>query len=236
MRESMEQKIYRNELKYQCSEQQMRMMEVRIRHLCHPDSHAGENGIYTVRSVYFDDYLDSCYFENEDGVNHRKKFRIRLYDGNTDLIFLECKEKINGLGHKHVCRISERQCREIINGSFKLPDNAEPVLNMFFVNYRTRLYRPKVVVEYERAPFVYKVGNVRVTFDRNIAATSRVNNFLNPNIQARPVMPEGIHLLEVKYDEVLPDYIYDELQLRNLRQTAYSKYYTARRLTKEFCI
>lgn len=232
----MEQIVYRNELKYQCSEQQMRMLEIRIKHVCRPDPHAGEGGRYAVRSVYFDDHCDSCYFENEDGVDQRKKYRIRLYDGNTGLIMLECKEKNNGLGHKSACRISEKQCREIISGKFALSDNMEPVLHKFFLHYRTKLYRPKVVVEYERTPFVYRAGNVRITFDRNIAATAHVDEFLNPRIHARPVMPTGMHLLEVKYDGLLPDHIYNELQLKDLWRTAYSKYYVARRFTKEFCI
>lgn len=232
----MEQIVYRNELKYQCSEQQMRMLEIRIKHLCHPDPHAGENGRYTVRSVYFDDYCDSCYYENEDGTDYREKFRIRIYDGRSDLITLECKEKISGLGHKSACRISAGQCREILDGSFRAPENADPVLLKFFLHYRTRLYRPKVVVEYERTPFVYPTGNVRITFDRNIAATAHVGDFLNPRICARPVMPAGMHLLEVKYDSLLPDYIYNELQLEDLQRTAYSKYYTSRRFTGEFCI
>lgn len=232
----MEQIVYRNELKYQCCEQQMRILEMRIKHLCHPDPHAGEEGKYTVRSVYFDDYEDSCYYENEDGVDRREKFRIRIYDGKTGLITLECKEKRNGLGHKSACRISEEQCREILGGSFGMPENADPVLRKFFLQYRTRMYRPKVVVEYERTPFVYPAGNVRITFDRNIAATAHVGDFLNPRIWARPVMPAGMHLLEVKFDELLPDHIYRMLQLRDLQRTAYSKYYTSRRCTKGFCV
>lgn len=214
----------------------MRMLEIRIKHLCLPDSHAGDNGRYIVRSVYFDDYCDSCYYENEDGVDYRKKFRIRLYDGDTGLIMLECKEKINNLGHKSACRISEKQCREMIGGNFGMPENADPVLRKFFLHYRAKLYRPKVVVEYERTPYIYRTGNVRITFDRNIAATAHVAGFLNPRICARPVMPAGMHLLEVKYDELLPDHIYNELQLRNLQQTAFSKYYTARRFTRDFCV
>lgn len=227
---------YRNELKYMCTEQQLRLLEVRIKHICIPDPHAGADGRYTVRSVYFDDYLNSCYYENEDGVNRREKFRIRLYDGGTDTIFLECKQKINGKNHKYACRLTEEECNAILQESFTLPADADPVLNKFFLMYRTRLYRPKVIVEYERTPFVYRTGNVRITFDRNISATSHVQDFLNPQIHTRPTMPSGTQLLEVKYDDFLPDYIYRELQLENLRQTAHSKYYTARRFTRDFSV
>lgn len=225
---------YRNELKYLCSEQQLKLLEMRIRHLCTPDVHADAGGCYTVRSVYFDDYQDTCYYENEDGVNHREKFRIRLYDGSPEVITLECKQKINGRNHKFACRLTEEECRAILQGTFNLPADADPVLNKFFLLYRTRLYRPKVIVEYKRTPFLYRTGNVRITFDRNISATSRVQDFLESTLHARPMMPVGTHLLEIKYDELLPDYIYRQLQMDNLRQTANSKYCTARRFTKDF--
>ncbi len=228
--------IYRNELKYHCTEQQLCLLEMRIRRLCPPDPNAGQDGRYTVRSVYFDDYQDSCYYENEDGTDRREKFRIRIYNGSAGLIMLECKQKINGKNHKYTCRISREQCNAILQGRFALPGKAEPLLNKFFLLYRTRLYRPKVVVEYERTPFLYRAGNVRITFDRGIAASSRVQDFLKPRIYTRPLMPGGMQLLEVKYDGFLPDYIYNELQLGNLSQSSYSKYYTARRFTEDYCI
>ena len=63
---------YRNELKYLCSEQELGLLRARIRHICTPDPHAGASGRYTVRSVYFDDYADTCYYENEDGTDCRE--------------------------------------------------------------------------------------------------------------------------------------------------------------------
>ena len=224
---------YRNEIKYRCSEQELCLIEHRIRHLCRPDPHAGDNGRYTVRSVYFDDYQDSCYYENEAGVNLREKFRIRIYNGSTDNITLECKQKQNGKNHKLSCRLTVEQCRSILEGSFRLNADSPPLLQQFFLLYRTRLYRAKVIVEYERVPYIYETGNVRITLDRNISATSKVQDFLQNRLFTRPVMPVGMHLLEVKYDELLPNYLYNELQVDNLHQTAYSKYYVCRKFTKD---
>lgn len=229
---------FRNELKYLCSDSQLKLLEMRVKHLLSPDPHAGADGRYTVRSVYFDDYQDSCYYENEDGSNNRQKFRIRLYNSDTGRLTLECKQKQNGRNHKAICSITRKQCEDILGGTFSLsaPGQADPLLDQFFLLYRTRLYRPKVIVEYERTPFIYKTGNVRITFDRNISGTSKVENFLEPEIHTRPVMAAGIHLLEVKYDELLPDYIYSQLQLENLQITTNSKYYTTRRLTRDFAV
>ncbi|MCI8528270.1 MAG: polyphosphate polymerase domain-containing protein [Lachnospiraceae bacterium] len=227
---------YRNELKYLCSEQQLCLLEMRIRHLCSPDPHAGEDGRYTVRSLYFDDYWNSCYYDNENGIGKREKFRLRIYDGNITPITLECKQKLYGKNHKLSHQISHEQCEDILKERFQVPEETDQVLHKFFLAYRTKLYRPKVIVEYERTPYIYPTGNVRITLDRNITASSHVRDFLTSRLMARPVMPAGIQLLEVKYDELLPNYIYDALQLDSLQLTQYSKYYMARKFTAHFSI
>ena len=112
-----------------------------------------------------------------------------------------------------------------------LPDDASypPVLQKLNLLMRVRLFRPKVIVEYDRTPFVEKLGNTRITLDRNIRSSDAVSLFLEKKIPARPIMPAGKQILEVKYDEYLPDYLYRNLMLSHLRQTAFSKYYLCRK-------
>lgn len=227
----MDDKKYRNELKYICSEAQLIQIENRVKTICRPDPHVGADGIYTIRSVYFDDYINTCFYENENGTDPREKFRIRIYNGSLDRITLECKQKRNGLNHKDICVLDREQCRNILDGSFVLKDTGtNSLLNRFFYQYRTRLLRAKVIVEYERTPYIYQAGNVRITFDRHISSSDRVKEFGEALLVKRPVMPVGKHILEVKYDEFLPDYIYNTLQVKNLRRTTFSKYYYCRGL------
>ena len=87
---------------------------------------------------------------------------------------------------------------------------------------------PVVIVEYDRTPYIYRYGNVRVTFDMNISSSRAFDRFFEPKLPRRPIMPAGTHLMEVKFDEFLPDAIYRALQLGNLRQTTFSKYYLSR--------
>ena len=87
------------------------------------------------------------------------------------------------------------------------------------------------MVEDDRVPYVYKLGNVRITIDRNISSCSQAETFLDKEIYKRPIMPAGWHVLEVKFDEFLPDYIYKALQLDSLRQTAFSKFYLCRKFS-----
>ena len=224
---------YRHELKYQISDAQVQMLKNRITHLIPADSHAGPDGTYTIRSLYFDDYDDRCLRENEDGTDPREKFRIRIYNASADRISLECKRKERGKTHKTSCRLTREQTEVLMQGKI-LPDIASqsPLLQKLTMEMMTRRMRPVVIVEYDRIPYVYKNGNVRITLDTNIRSSSAVGQFLEERIPNRPVMAAGQQLLEVKYDEYLPDFIYRALQLHSLRQTAFSKYYICRKYIK----
>ena len=94
---------------------------------------------------------------------------------------------------------------------------------------RTKGLHPVVIVEYERIPYVYKNGNVRVTFDTQISSSPNITDFFSDTLPRRPIMSVGQHLMEVKFDEYLPDFIYRSLNLGKLQQTAYSKYYLCRK-------
>lgn len=224
---------YRHELKYQITDAQVQLLKNRINHLIPADSHAGENGVYSIRSLYFDDYENRCLRENEDGTDPREKFRIRIYNASSDRITLECKRKERGKTHKSSCPLTVEQTRALMGGKI-LPNigSQPPLLQKLTMQMMTRRMHPVVIVEYDRIPYVYKNGNVRVTLDTNIASSSAVERFLDEDILSRPVMPAGQQLLEVKYDEYLPDFIYRSLQLHSLRQTAFSKYAICRKYTK----
>ncbi len=224
---------FRHELKYQITAAQVLMLKNRIQHLIPLDRHVAATGSYRIRSLYFDDHYDSCLMENENGADPREKFRIRIYNHSAQRISLECKRKERGKTHKVSCRLTVEQTRLLMAGK-TIPDIASqpPLLQKLTTQMLTRRLRPVVIVEYERIPYVYKNGNVRITLDTNIASSSAVDKFLEETIPSRPVLPLGQQLLEVKYDEYLPDFIYRSLQLPSLRQTAFSKYYICRKYTR----
>ncbi len=221
---------YRHELKYVVTEKEMALLENRIRGLVSLDVHAEEAGMYRIRSLYFDDYYNSCYLENETGTDPREKFRIRIYNGDKGRINLELKCKEHGMTRKLSCILTEDQCRTLMAGRL-LPMNGNdpPLLKKLNLLMRTRFLRPRVIVEYDRVPFADKLGNTRITLDRNITSSDAPLRFLEAELPRRPILAAGRHILEVKYDEFLPDYIYQNLQLADLRQTAFSKYYLCRR-------
>lgn len=221
--------IWRHELKFVCTMPQLRIIENRIRPLLMPDPHVGDKGCYQISSVYFDDQWDTCFYENEDGTDPQEKFRIRIYNGSDAKITLELKQKLRGKTRKLSCPVSRAECERILGGKvLEDSENLPPVMRKFILQQKQRRLLPKVIVEYERIPYIFRLGNVRVTLDQNISSAAEAGKFLEGGYMRRPVMPAGRHVLEVKYDEFLPDPVRQLLALETLQRTSYSKYYICR--------
>ena len=199
---------YRHEYKYQCTLQKLLGIRNQIEAVMYQDANVGDDGTYTIRSLYFDDYNNRCFYENVNGTDPREKFRIRIYNGDASFIKLELKRKERGKTKKLSCHLSEELCRMAMNGEL-LPIEAvdSAVYRKFCMQQSTRLLQPKVIVEYDRVPFVYPDGNVRVTLDLHIRSSDRIESFLDKEIASRAIMPTNRHLLEVKFDDFLPGHL-----------------------------
>ena len=219
---------YRHELKYLVSDAQIKVLENRIRNYMQVDEHAVD-GSYNVRSIYFDDYNNTCFYQNENGTDPREKYRIRIYNCSKDIISLECKKKENNKTFKMICPLTYEQCLSVMKGiPLRNLEQLDPLLRVFTIKMMTDQFRPAVIVDYIRKPYIYQSGNVRVTFDTLISSSKQIERFFDPDLPKRPIMPIGMQLLEVKYDEYIPDSIYNNLQVEDLNRTAFSKYYLCR--------
>lgn len=222
---------YRNELKYFISESDLIVIRERLKPLIKLDPYVDkEKGFYVVKSLYFDDHEDTCLDHNEFSLGRRKKYRIRIYGDNKDLILLEKKEKENSMSRKTSCKLTRQEYEALhygnVQGLYWKTDKA--LLKEFVLQIMYKRFSPKVIIKYERTAFVDYPGNVRVTLDRNISCSSQNNRFIDSDYTVIPVLEKGRHLLEVKYDEFLPDYIKQVIQLNSLEQATFSKYYMGR--------
>ena len=221
---------YRHEFKYPVSTAQIALLENRIRPFMSPDPHAGPDGVYSIRSLYFDDWENSCYYENENGTEPREKFRIRIYNHSAAHITLECKRKEHGMTQKTACPLTLQQAECLLQDAhLSDPADLPPLLRKLDLLRQLKHVHPVIVVEYQRSPFIYRDGNVRVTFDCNISSSTQIGQLFSSYLPVRPILSSGQHLMEVKYDSFLPDFIYRSLNLGSLRQTAFSKYYLCRK-------
>lgn len=219
---------HRVEKKYLVTDLELEVLASKLQVLMKKD--VNQNGdAYVIRSLYFDDYFDTGMEENESGVDERRKYRIRTYTHDAKKMYLECKEKQRGYTKKQRSVITRDECIAFMQGRTFNFDRRN-VFNALILQMKTMLLKPKVIIEYERCAFVHPLGNVRITFDQNIMASKCCNQFLCERIAQRiPLLPKGQHILEVKYDEYLPETIAQLLEDGNLKQIAFSKYYIGRK-------
>ncbi len=220
----------RHELKYFINRGDMIALGHRLGGVLHTDAHADENGEYFIRSLYFDDAYDMAYYDKTYGVQARDKYRIRIYNLSDEAIFLERKRKMGDLIHKETARISRKLCDQLIAGNPKkldLVDNA--LLNDMFREMRTRLLRPRVLVDYTRETFTHPAENVRITFDKRLRTGMYSHDLFDSDVLTVSPIDTEREILEVKYDTYLPDFISLMLNGVPAERCAISKYVMCRR-------
>ena len=238
---------YRHELKYKISYPDYLATRSRMRPVMKADPHASAGGRYLVRSIYFDNLNDKALREKIDGVAKREKFRIRYYNDDFSYIVLEKKMKIGSLCLKCSAPITEEECRKILSGgrssatdggrgsmrngglSF-MKAHPQELVRELYAKMSYQQLRPRVLVSYMREPFIYQAGNVRVTFDTDIRTSLFRQDFLTKEAAGISATDEPRDIiLEVKFDAFLPDVVQDLIQVKGIRQHAFSKYSASRR-------
>ena len=219
----------RHELKYYINAADCAQLRARLRAVAKRDEHAGPDGCYKIRSLYFDNYLDKAVQDKLSGQSRREKFRLRYYNDDASFIRLEKKSKANRLTYKESAEITAGQCAELLAGNYEILKTAgSPLFLELYTKIRYQNLRPKNIVDYRREAYVYKAGNVRVTFDGGVRASNNPAGFLNGGATMIPAA--GAIVLEVKFDGFIPDVIRDILQIGWRNQQEFSKYVAARLL------
>ena len=222
---------YRHEWKHELNRADLITLRQRLRAVMKPDPHA-VNGVYTIRSLYFDNLRDKALREKLDGVNRREKFRVRYYNGVPDPIHLEKKSKWNSLGTKESAVLTRDEAQALAEGRtdwMRAPgmEETRPLVSELYRKMTAQGLRPRTIVDYTREPFVFGPGNVRVTFDYDIRTGLGGVDFLNPDCATIPARDAPM-ILEVKWDAFLPEIIRDAVTLPGRRAAAFSKYAACR--------
>ena len=226
-----QEKHYRHELKYSIPYGDYLALRSRIRGIMTTDPHVSENGTYQIRSIYFDNTDDKALREKVDGVARREKFRIRYYNDDLSFITLEKKMKIDDLCLKYDATITEEECRKLLAGELAwMKDHPEGLVRELYAKMQYQRLKPRVLVSYVREPYIYRPGNVRVTFDSHIRTSLYHQEFLTKDVSdiSATDTPQDM-LVEIKYDAFLPQVIQDLIQMPGIRRQAFSKYGACRR-------
>ena len=224
--------MYRYEKKYLITNIQMEILKNTLSAALYLDSNIkNPDGSYFIRSLYFDDYKDTSYFQVLDGISKREKYRIRYYDLDPSYITLEKKSKQNNLGKKDKDKLTKEMVMKFINNE-EIESN-KPVVEELQSKIKTDLYKPVIIIDYERRAFTYPANDVRITLDYNISSSYEISKFFEKNINSIPLLEKNTAILEVKYNDFLPDFIKHLININNLEITSFSKYSTGREMLEK---
>ena len=223
--------MYRSELKFIITKYQMQLLKSNLECIMERDINSSVDGSYFIRSLYFDDYKDTAYNQVINGLSEREKYRIRYYNYDSNFIRFENKYKKNNMNKKTSVNINKEDVVKIIdNQEISTNDN---LLSLFLIKKNTELYRPVVIIDYNRDAYIYKAGNVRITFDYNLTCSYDIDNFFKKDIDSIPLLDKNEVILEVKFDEFLPSFIRQILNIDSIERTSFSKYANGRTMIKK---
>lgn len=215
---------FRHELKHRINKSDDYELSNRLKKIFPLDKNANSHGYYRVSSLYFDTPNDKALKEKINGINKREKFRIIYYNDNTNFLKLEKKIKVNGLCGKYSAILNKEQVIKILDNNYEfLLKEDNPLLIEFYTKLKFQHLKPKTVVVYDREAYIYSIGNVRITLDRNIKTSVNMNTFLNPNTSTIN-LSDNITVLEIKYDRFIPEIVSLTTKLKNRSSSAFSKY------------
>lgn len=227
-------KRYRHELKYIINSGIYHILRSRLRAAVKPDPH-GDNGVYRITSLYFDDAFRTAYNDKLIGLDVRKKYRIRYYSLSPSVINLEVKEKKGEMVCKRSIPLSYEEYNQIIRGDtecLKQEKLTGTAGEEFYLTDRLTKLVPAVLVDYKREAYICPAGNVRITFDSNLKTAVQADplggkaDFIN-------VFNNGEIILEVKYDSFIPAYIQELLNGVPVTRESVSKFvYCSDKLTE----
>lgn len=226
--------VLREEKKYLITYENYVNSSFFLRKILHEDIHNGKNG-YIIRSLYFDTLNDNDFYDKVDGIEVRRKIRLRIYNPKDDFAYLELKQKEGNYQKKESLKLTKEEALRLINLDYDvLLTKNNKFANEMYTIMSTNHYIPKTINEYRRKAFVKDENSIRITFDSDIRATEASFNLFDENLLLYPVFDSNFVVFEVKYNGFLLSYIKDLINSIDRIQTPISKYCLARTSTIKY--
>lgn len=220
--------VVRTEKKYSITWTQRSALMHRLSQVMKEDEYSGEDG-YCVRSLYFDSLYDDDYFDKVNGLESRKKIRLRIYSPEQQQVKLELKQKRGAAQKKQSLWISRELAEEMISGNYSgLLETGSSLAEEIYSIMELGVYRPKCIIEYHRNALMEYSNDIRITLDSEIGVSDMFEDFLREDLVLIPVRTAPI--LEVKYNGFLLSNIKQILDLADASELAISKYMLCRQL------
>lgn len=227
--------VLRSELKYWISYRDSLLLQAELNKLLMTDDYS-QDGFYRVKSLYFDSINQIDFTEKLDGVESRKKIRLRIYDEDAPTAKLECKQKTGALQHKESLLITRAEAMQYMEGDYSgLLERPEETAWRLYSDMTLGGYRPAVIIEYDRCAYLYGEYNTRITIDRNVRSSELCLDLFEREIPWIPTIDNQV-ILEVKFNEKLIEPIKRILAKYHLTNVSVSKYGSGRPILEQYIV
>ena len=194
---------FRKEIKYVIHQATFEKLRSELDHLLQLDPNADILG-YQVRSIYFDTFNNKDLYDVLDGSFIKGKVRLRAYGPDASEYKLEFKQKNGDDVVKRLVMLTRDEAFKIVSGDYSVLFNKEDSLaKALYCKLKTEVYKPKLVVSYNRQAYVYPFSNTRISFDTRIKTSADIPSFFMDTIDGINDLGPMMGVLEVKYDDFL---------------------------------
>lgn len=239
----------RYELKYVIDEERAVAVADYVQSYLRPSPHNGSGPVrgHTVCSLYMDSPDFFFFRQAYTGHKNRVKLRIRFYDDVwTRPAFFEIKRRVAEVICKDRAMISREGVRQFLCGGWPAPAHWPDPSALSHGTRRLNVYHQfwtlanrvraqgMIYVSYLRE--IYEAPDdeeLRVTFDRQVSGTpydgsgrlTLPTRGIPPPPDRPPYyLPRDCVILELKYDDRAPGWMYDMVRIFNLERRAMCKY------------
>ena len=182
-------------------------------------------GESTICNIYYDTPGFALIRRSIERPPFKEKLRLRSYGipGNDDMVFVEIKRKLNGIGYKRRISVPFGEAKKLLRGE-QIPcvnPQIEKELLAFIERYHPQ---PMVYLTYQRYAMTAKDDpEFRVTIDRNLQY--RMSEVEYPSKDGmKPIMEDdSLVLMEIKALGAIPQWLTDEMSKYNIHQAPFSK-------------
>ncbi len=224
----------RFEIKYQLNYYQRKAFFDRISGMLTPDFYSKEVNGYGNYSIYYDSPGRRYSNEKEEGLALRTKPRLRIYKRLSDFepvaYFFELKHRIDTKVAKERVAIGLENAKILLDPIHIKEEKIEersPVLNKFYYLARRYNLRPVLCVFYHRQAFTSELfPGLRITFDSFVSGCTRTVLDNEPN-NFTPILPHHHSVVEIKYNDRIPNWVSQVVNSLEMQQVSVSKYATA---------
>jgi len=226
--------VLRQEKKYLINLEQYYYLSRRFSSFLIEDKHSSGDG-YFVQSLYFDSLDDNDFKDKINGVDVRKKIRLRNYGANSSSAKLEMKQKQGMLQKKRSLALNKEQSHRVINGDYSaLLEYDSNFGGECFGIMNMQCYRPKAVIMYTRKVFIAHENETRITFDHHIKGSESNFDIFSQYLMGNVIFDPFLVVMEVKFNGFLLSYIKNIINEVNASELAVSKYCLGRAIGKDY--